>query len=126
MIFIQGVLLLPTSVPLGNPLDCTYCSEDITYDICNYDYPQPDPGLQAYFVKRKCHSQLPAAVLYMPLTILVIAAFLVFLDKPFVSKLFKSFNIDETFKAVVKDLEFLTPQNRREKVNFERGIYILF
>ena len=60
----------------------------------------------------------------MPLTILVIAAFLVFLDKPFVSKLFKSFNIDEIFKAVVKDLEFLTPQNRREKVNFEMGIYI--
>ena len=61
---------------------------------------------------------MPAAVLYMPLIIIVIAAFLVFLDKPFVSKLFKSFNIDETFKAVVKDLELLTPQNRREKVHF--------
>ena len=60
---------------------------------------------------------MPAAVLYMPLIIIVIAAFLVFLDKPFVSKLFKSFNIDETFKAVVKDLELLTPQNRREKVH---------
>ena len=61
---------------------------------------------------------MPAAVLYMPLIIIIIAAFLVFLDKPFVSKLFKSFNIDETFKAVVKDLELLTPQNRREKVHF--------
>ena len=63
---------------------------------------------------------MPAAVLYMPLIIIVIAAFLVFLDKPFVSKLFKSFNIDETFKAVVKDLELLTPQNRREKVGHHK------
>ena len=113
------MLLLPTSVPLGMPLDCTYCSEDIRYDICNYDYPRPDPGLQAYFVRKKCHSQMPAAVLYMPLIILAIAAFLVFFDKPFVSKLFKSFNIDEIFKAVITDLELLTPQNRREKVNFD-------
>ena len=101
------------------PLDCTYCSEDIKYEICNYDYPRPDPGLQAYFVRKKCHSQIPAAVLYMPLIILAIAAFLVFFDKPFVSKLFKSFNIDEIFKAVIKDLELLTPQNRREKVIFD-------
>ena len=62
---------------------------------------------------------MPAAVLYLPLIILAIAAFLVFFDKPFVSKLFKSFNIDEIFKAVIKDLDFLTPQNRREKVIFD-------
>ena len=108
-------------MPLSNPLDCTYCSEgDIAINVCNYDYPRADPELQAYFVKKKCHSQIPAAVLYMPLIILVIAAFLVFLDKPFVLKLFKSFNIDETFKAVVKDLELLTPQNRREKVGHHK------
>ena len=106
-------------MPLSNPLDCTYCSEgDIAINICNYDYPRADPGLQAYFIRNKCHSQMPPTVLYMPIIIIVIAASLVFLDKPFVSKLFKSFNIDETFKTVVKDLELLTPQNRREKVHF--------
>ena len=114
-------------MPLSNPLDCTYCSEgDIAINICNYDYPRADPELQAYFVRNKCHHQMPAAVLYMPLIIIVIAAFLVFLDKPFVSKLFKSFNIDETFKAVVKDLELLTPQNRREKVHLTNYLDALF
>ena len=57
----------------------------------------------------------------MPLIILLIAAVLTFLDKPFDSKLITSFNVDEAFSAVVKDLEHITPKNRRGKVKFKGG-----
>ena len=113
-------MLLPTSIPISDPLDCTFCSEKIHDDICDPNNTRDDPKLNAYFVKKMCHFQLPPPVLYMPLMIIIIAALLVFLDKPFVSKLFKSFNIEETYKALVKDLDNINPRNRLEKVHRQR------
>ena len=123
------MLLLPTSLPISNPLDCTFCSEEIYDDICDYTNPNTlpeDPELHAYFVKKMCHLQLPSPVLYMPLMIIIIAALLVFLDKPFVSKLFKSFNIEETYKALVKDLDNINHRNRLEKVHSQRNNIMKF
>ena len=117
------MLLLPTSIPISDPLFCTFCSEKIHDDICDPNNTRDDPNdpeLNAYFVKKMCHFQLPPPVLYMPLMIIIIAALLVFLDKPFVSKLFKSFNIEETYKALVKDLDYINPRNRLEKVHSQR------
>ena len=73
-----------------------------------------------------CLFQLPPPVLYMPLMIIIIAALLVFLDKPFVSKLFKSFNVEKTYKALVKDLDNISPQNRLEKVHSQRNNFMKF
>ena len=120
------MLLLPTSLPISNPLDCNFCSEEIYDDICDSPNTPPDPELHVYFVKKMCHLQLPPPVLYMPLMIIIIAALLVFLDKPFVSKLFKSFNIEETYKALVKDLDNINPKNRLEKVHSQRNNFMKF
>ena len=84
---VQGVLLLPTSVPLGQPLECTTAQN-------------PDPELNSLFVRRYCQLyctalyctvlyrycqyQLPPLVLYLPLLLLAATATLVIVDRPFV------------------------------------------
>ena len=120
-------MLLPTSIPISDPLDCTFCSKKkYDDDICHQNNTLDDPELNAWFVKKMCHFQLPPPVLYMPLMIIIIAALLVFLDKPFVSKLFKSFNIEETYKALVKDLDNINHRNRLEKVHSQRNNIMKF
>ena len=64
-----------------------------------------DPGFHAYFVKKYCQFNLPIFVLYFPIILLLIAALLVTLDRPFVSYLFKSENIEDLHLAAVRNFE---------------------
>ena len=60
-----------------------------------------DPNFDSYFVRKYCHHQLPTFVVYFPIILLSIAAVLVVIDRPFVSHLFKSGNIDEVTLALL-------------------------
>ena len=119
LLLIGGVLLIPTSVPVGMPLDCTYCKEKLCYPSWEHTGsgdPPTDPGFHAYFVKKYCHFNLPIFVLYFPMILLIIAALLVTLDRPFVSFLFKSDNIEAVYKAAIKNFEYDEDVNNHKKV----------
>ena len=79
-----------------------------------------DPNFDSYFVRKYCHHQLPTFVVYFPIVLLSIAAVLVVIDRPFVSHLFKSGNIDE--------VNFIPISGGREPRKFrpEAGIFGIF
>ena len=100
----QGIILLPTTVPLGQPLECTFCSSSL---MCGHDHGPSgeDPGHNALFVRKHCHQNMHWIILYYPFILLIMSAVLVIIDRPFTFLLFKSENCDTIYKALVEDGE---------------------
>jgi len=118
IILILAVVISPTSVPLGQPLECTKCDHYICYPMYDEDPSDDDPNFDSYFVRKYCHHQLPTFVVYFPIVLLSIAAVLVVIDRPFVSHLFKSGNIDEVYKILVRrdEISLTSRVNDRIKI----------
>ena len=113
--------MLPTTLPLGQPLECTFCSEDLW---CNHETGYDDPGFNSLFVRKHCHQNMTGAVLYYPFIILGIAAALVIVDRPFVSFLFQSQDIDNLYTVLVKD-SGINIKKRQVKVEYYKYFSIM-
>ena len=116
------MLLSPTSVPIGQPLECSLCQNDLCYPHWDQQ-DQNDPQYNQFFVRKYCQHDLPTLVLYFPFFLLVIAGILTVIDRPFVSYLFKSFNIDDVYKILVHKGE-LNLRNRSQEQILLRNLVL--
>ena len=94
-----GIVLVPTTITQGTPLDCNYCS--INTNCSNGD---PDPGFDLKWIKRVCTStSVDPFLLYYPYFILMCASALLFIEKIF-HRMFKGGNkVDRLFNFLVKE-----------------------
>ena len=86
---ISGLVVLPTALFNGTPLDCTLCSPEV--EACkdkmnssvSYD---PKPDYNAWWVKKYCtFTAIDEFVLYFPYVLLFIAIAIVLIEKGFVT-----------------------------------------
>ena len=77
------MIVLPTAIINGTPLDCTLCQKD----ICPEELiSETDPKLNAWWVKKYCtYTAVDNFILYFPFVLLVIALLLILIERGFIS-----------------------------------------
>ena len=76
-------MLLPTTVPLRQPVHCTFCStcnSTVLLNTTNIAFVNPE--FNENFVGQNCLSQIPTFILYFPWIILAIAGVLTLYGQP--------------------------------------------
>ena len=80
-----GLIVLPTAIINGTPLDCTYCQPG----ICPEDktnLTNLDPPFNAWWVKKYCtYEALDEFILYFPYCLLIMALIMLFIERFFVT-----------------------------------------
>ena len=103
-----GVVLVPTAIITGTPLDCTYCVQDFcganaTDTFTNVG--KEPPGFNNWWVKKFCtfNGAVDNFLLYYPYFLLMIALILFALEK-FFHKVFQAGNkLEKFYSLLVKD-----------------------
>lgn len=103
-----GIVLVPTAIITGTPLDCNYCQAD--HCTSNGTNPQfnnqangkENPGFNAWWVKKYCtmSGSVEPFMLYFPYFLLLIAMGLVFIERVFL-KAFKAGTKLERFHSLL-------------------------
>ena len=118
-------MLIGTSI-LGKPLECTYCGVnsnwicdsgmELTNQLLATSASPPDPEFNQFFIPRYCHKRMSDFILYLPFILILLAGFLVLVDRPIDSYLFRNFDEQKVYQTAVLDLQDLTHENRIKKV----------
>ena len=89
---LKGLIVAPTAIINGTPLDCNFCQKD----FCAGKFKEPDgrvinettqsdPGFNAWWVKKYCtHTSVDYFILYFPYILLVMALLIVMIERVFV------------------------------------------
>eukprot|EP00092_Neocalanus_flemingeri_P026006 GFUD01028186.1.p1 GENE.GFUD01028186.1~~GFUD01028186.1.p1 ORF type:complete len:488 (+),score=99.87 GFUD01028186.1:471-1934(+) len=87
-----GIIVVPTAIITGTPLDCNFCQEDHCQAQGKiYFNNLTDPGFNAWWVKKFCtmSGAVDPFMLYFPYFLLIIAMSLFFIERVF-SKIFEA------------------------------------
>lgn len=110
-----GLMVVPTSLVTGNPLECTFCQGDLCMAY-NDSGTVADPEYYMVWVKKFCtfNGSVDSFLLYFPYILLLIALVLVLIEKIFLA-LFK------TNQKLEKFYKLLVQQNIVEQGSGGRG-----
>ena len=111
-----GIVLVPTTIAQGTPLDCNFCSINTTN--CSNGDIRDDPCFDLKWIKRFCTStSVDFFLVYYPYFILMCASVLLFIEKIF-HRMFQGGNkVNRLFNFLVKEniLQKQPPQENEEK-----------
>jgi len=94
-----GIIVVPTAIITGTPLDCNFCQEDHCQSEGKIFFNnQTNPSFNAWWVKKFCtmNGAVDPFLLYFPYFLLIIALSLFFIERVF-SKIFEAGNKLEKF-----------------------------
>ena len=79
----SGLIVLPTAIINGTPLDCTLCQPGICHPNITRE---TDPGYNVWWVKKHCtFTAINEFVLYFPYSLLIMAFVIVLIERFFVT-----------------------------------------
>ena len=99
-----GVVLVPTAIITGTPLDCNYCLEDYCgNNITNTG--KTNPGFNAWWVKKYCtyNGSVDNFLLYYPYFVLVIALILFAMERLFLKAFQAGNKLEKFYSLLVKE-----------------------
>ena len=80
---LSGLIVLPTAIINGTPLDCTLCQPGICPSNITRE---TDPGYNVWWVKKHCtFTAINEFVLYFPYSLLIMAFVIVLIERFFVT-----------------------------------------
>jgi len=104
-----GIIIVPTAMITGTPLDCTYCLED----YCSFPNQTKidqrevkNPGYNAWWVKKFCtlnHQAVDPFMLYFPYFLLIVAMILVAIERTFVKAFKAGSKLDKFYALLVRE-----------------------
>jgi hypothetical protein len=105
-VLIVGLIVLPTAMINGTPLDCTLCLTDHCPDpngtIAAND--NKDPGFNAWWVKKYCtFTAVDGFILYFPYFLLFLALFIVLIERVFVSMFKAGLKLDAFYNLLISE-----------------------
>eukprot|EP00095_Tigriopus_kingsejongensis_P004020 maker-scaffold5_size1054832-snap-gene-1.15 protein:Tk04020 transcript:maker-scaffold5_size1054832-snap-gene-1.15-mRNA-1 annotation:"leucine-rich repeat-containing protein 8e" len=108
-----GLIVLPTAIINGTPLDCNFCQKDHCDGKLdrNRSEPHDDPGFNAWWVKKYCtFTSVDEFILYFPYILLIMALVIVLIERIFVRMFKAGLKLDTFYNLLVKEsLESTTP-----------------
>jgi len=103
-----GVVLVPTAIITGTPLDCTYCVKDYcggntTMDFTNEG--KESPGFNNWWVKKFCtyNGSVDPFLLFFPYFLLLIALILFALERIFLKTFQAGNKLEKFYSLLVKE-----------------------
>jgi len=122
-----GLVVVPTSMVIGSPLECTYCSGDLCKSF-GHTGTASDPKFYMVWVKKLCtfNGSVDYFMLYFPYILLLIALTVVLIEKIFIA-LFKANKKLEKFYQLLLDENILQGGSgqggalKREAIELEEG-----
>jgi len=141
-----SLLAAPTSFLLGSSLDCNYCQGTQCQDWCisnsfnvyedckNSDQDNSAAAYNLLWVRQFCSKSVDTSetgldsghdtglkislfIAFFPYFLILVAALLVVIDRPFVMVLFKSYNIEQLYKLLVVNDPFTENLDRKKETN---------
>ena len=97
---ISGLIVLPTAIINGTPLDCTLCQESICPQ--NYTSDLPDPKFNAWWVKKFCtlNGTVDSFILYFPFVLLISALLLILIERGFITVFRAGLELNNFYKLL--------------------------
>ena len=109
-----GVVLVPTAIITGTPLDCTYCVKDYcggntTMDLTNEG--KESPGFNNWWVKKFCtyKGSVDPFLLFFPYFLLLIALTLFALERIFLKTFQAGNKLEKFYNLLVKEKVLESP-----------------
>lgn len=98
-----GLMVVPTSLVTGNPLECTFCHGDLCIAY-NDSGTVSDPGYYMVWVKKFCtfNGSVDSFLLYFPYILLLIALALVLIEKIFLALFKANQKLDKFYKLLAQ------------------------
>ena len=99
-IFFVGLIVLPTAIINGTPLDCTLCQESICPK--NFTSDLADPKFNAWWVKKFCtlNGTVDSFILYFPFVLLIIALLLILIERGFITMFRAGLELNNFYKLL--------------------------
>ena len=97
-----GLLVVPTSMVMETPLECTYCKGDLCSDLNVSNNGESDPEHFEDWVKEFCtfNGSIDPFILYFPHILLVIALVMVLMEKIFIAVFRSHHKLDRFYKLL--------------------------
>ena len=98
-----GLIVLPTAIINGTPLDCTLCQPGICpLDKIRND--SADPGFNAWWVKKYCtFTAVDDFLLYFPYFLIIIALVIVLIERGFITAFKAGLKLDAFYNLLVNE-----------------------
>jgi len=115
VLVMMGLIVVPTAIIMGTPLDCNFCQTDHCFPNTNAEKNFTDPGFNAWWVKKFCtmNGSVEPFMLYFPYFLLLIALLLFAVERMFL-KIFQAGLKLETFYKFLVQENVLTVQQKEE------------
>ena len=116
VIYFTGLIVLPTAIINGTPLDCTLCQESICPK--NFTSDLPDPKFNAWWVKKFCtlNGTVDSFILYFPFVLLIIALLLILIERGFITIFRAGLELNNFYKLLQsEDLLDENPNKENEE-----------
>jgi len=103
-----GIILVPTAIITGTPLDCNYCQADhcssLGKEFTNEKH-EKDPGFNAWWVKKYCtmNGAVEPFMLYFPYFLLLIAMALVMIERVFLKAFKAGSKLEKFYSLLVRE-----------------------
>ena len=104
-----GIIIVPTAMVTGTPLDCTYCLQD----HCTFPNQTKidqrrvgNPGYNTRWVKKFCtmnHEAVDPFLLYFPYFLLIVAMILIAIERTFVKAFKSGSKLDKFYALLVRE-----------------------
>jgi len=103
-----GIVLVPTAIVTGTPLDCNYCQPSVPQQCGNFTNEKEDPKFNAWWVKKYCtyNGSVDGFLLYFPYIVLMIALLLFALEKLFQKVFNAGDKLEKFYSLLVKEKVF--------------------
>jgi len=108
-----GLIVIPTAMIMGTPLDCNYCQADHCgmEHINNASFPldkssiRDDPKFSAWWVKKYCtlNGTVKHFMLYFPYLLLIVALVLVLIERFFLRMFKAGLKMERFYKLLVRE-----------------------
>jgi len=104
-----GIIIVPTAIITGTPLDCNYCQEDFCQNVHEpfnqTNVGKEDPKFNAWWIKKFCtlNGAVPAFMLYFPYFLLMVALVLVFIERVFQKAFNAGSKLDKFYSVLVRE-----------------------
>uniref|UniRef100_A0A0K2TQZ0 Uncharacterized protein n=1 Tax=Lepeophtheirus salmonis TaxID=72036 RepID=A0A0K2TQZ0_LEPSM len=105
-----GLIVAPTAIINGTPLDCNFCAEEdcrIYFNRTNTSHRDPEnPGYNSLWVKKYCTmTAVDGFILYFPYLLLIMALVIVLIERVFLRIFRAGLKLDAFYSLVQKNLE---------------------
>jgi len=101
-----GIILVPTAIITGTPLDCNYCQDDHCSSLGKeYVNEKEDPKFNAWWVKKYCtmNGSVEPFMLYFPYFLLLIAMALVMIERVFLKAFKAGSKLEKFYSLLVRE-----------------------